>query len=195
MKIKILLLVSTLFVIGCSKNTIVLADSGKEENAIIFSTNKGKIKLDQVGQFTHVGSANDKPADAKIMSKEEMHKRFEESLSALPKKAATFIIYLKNGDSEFEEKSEEKFNHAIKEIHSRIPCRIDVIGHTDTVGDEVRNQKISVERAKKITDMLIARGIPSNLITSKGYGENDLLVQTPNNTPEPKNRSVEIFIK
>ncbi|MBU1668399.1 OmpA family protein [bacterium] len=196
MYIKIIILFSALFFIACSsKSTVVLANSGEEQNSVIINTHKGSAKLDKVGEFVKLKSPNETPSDIKIMSDKEMQKRFNETLLALPKKAETFIIYFQNNGNEFSQGSEEKFQKALQSVQARMPCMIDVIGHTDTVGSNEINQQMSLERAKKITERLISNGIDSKLITSKGYGEEDLLIPTPDNTPEPKNRSVEIFIK
>lgn len=195
MKTTIFILLISLFFTACSKSTVVLANNGKDHNAITINTNKGEVKLDKVGEYVSVKSPDSPPSDIKNMSQSDINKRFAESLSALPQEADTFIIYFENNGLEFAEGSKEKFDNAIKSIHNRMPCTVDIIGHTDTVGSDEINQQMSLQRAEKITQLLISNGIASGLLTSKGYGEKDLLIQTADNTPEAKNRSVEIFVK
>jgi OOP family OmpA-OmpF porin len=72
---------------------------------------------------------------------------------------------------------------------------VDIIGHTDTVGSDAINAKVSLKRARFIEVLVRKENIKILSLVSKGYGEEDLLVQTRNNKSEEKNRNVEIFIK
>lgn len=47
----------------------------------------------------------------------------------------------------------------------------DVKGHTDRLGSEQYNQKLSEKRAKSVADVLIANGVAEDNVTSVGYGE------------------------
>lgn len=46
-----------------------------------------------------------------------------------------------------------------------------VIGHSDRIGSNSYNQKLSEERAKSVMDYLVAQGVPADLITAKGVGK------------------------
>jgi len=72
--------------------------------------------------------------------------------------------------------------------------KFSVEGHTDSDGDAALNQKLSEERAKAVMDKLIAMGISSDRLKSKGWGESKPIDN--NATPEGKanNRRVE-FVK
>lgn len=72
--------------------------------------------------------------------------------------------------------------------------KVVVEGHTDNVGSEKYNLKLSKERAQSVANYLIAKGIPKEKITVIGYGETKPLY--PNDTPEhrAKNRRVEIKV-
>jgi len=65
---------------------------------------------------------------------------------------------------------------------------------TDTVGSVGYNQGLSEERANRIADELIARGVPAGAMTLAGRSENDPAVDTGDNVREPKNRRVEIVL-
>ena len=64
-------------------------------------------------------------------------------------------------------------------------------GHTDTVGTMDGNKALSDARAKVVADYLAStyRMDPSKL-APVGMGEEGLLIKTPNQTPEPRNRRV-----
>ena len=72
--------------------------------------------------------------------------------------------------------------------------RFRIEGHTDTVGSRQLNQSLSERRAQAVRDALIARhGIPPARLEAIGLGEQQLLVQTPDETAEPRNRRVQIL--
>jgi outer membrane protein OmpA-like peptidoglycan-associated protein len=70
--------------------------------------------------------------------------------------------------------------------------RITVTGHTDTVGSNAYNQRLSLRRARAVERALIADGIPRDDIVARGVGKQGLLVPTADQVREPQNRRVEI---
>ena len=69
-----------------------------------------------------------------------------------------------------------------------------VVGHTDTKGVKKYNYELSIERAKKVKEILENLGINSKLIYILGEGENKLNVKTDDNMAHPANRRAEISI-
>lgn len=74
-----------------------------------------------------------------------------------------------------------------------------VTGHTDRIGSDAYNLKLSQRRAKQVADYLVSKGVASNLITSEGKGESEPVVQCAGNKVSKKlisclqpNRRVEI---
>jgi outer membrane protein OmpA-like peptidoglycan-associated protein len=79
---------------------------------------------------------------------------------------------------------------------SRYPDnRIVVEGHTDSIGSEQYNQRLSEQRAANVADYLIDNGVPASNIIVYGYGE--LRPKATNDTAEGRqlNRRVEIHIR
>lgn len=69
-----------------------------------------------------------------------------------------------------------------------------IVGHTDTVGDSATNQSLSEQRAQAVKSYLESKfSVPDTRLQAEGVGENDLLVSTPLNTPELRNRRVQII--
>ncbi len=52
---------------------------------------------------------------------------------------------------------------------------IEVQGHTDSEGDPGRNLTLSEQRAKAVADALVGLGVPADEVTSKGFGETQLI--------------------
>jgi len=176
-------------------SSVVLLNSGKKQNAIIVSNEKGSSHLDKVGSFVDLKDKNKAASEIKIMSNKEIQNRFSKALAASPKKAISYILYLKSGRMELTEDSENVLLEVLKSIKDYAPCIVDIIGHTDTVGSNEGNLKISLKRAKYVEKIIKSKDLNISLLTVKGYGEEDLLIKTPDNTAEVKNRNVEIFIK
>ena len=71
---------------------------------------------------------------------------------------------------------------------------IGVRGHADTVGNAEFNLQLSRQRAAAVKDALQRNGVPGSAILSGGVGEQNLPVATADQTPERRNRSVDIAI-
>ena len=74
-------------------------------------------------------------------------------------------------------------------------ARIEVSGHTDTVGSAQYNQALSMRRAESVAKELETRGIPRSQMVLQAFGFTRLLVPTGPNVREPQNRRVEIVLK
>jgi hypothetical protein len=68
-----------------------------------------------------------------------------------------------------------------------------VIGHTDTVGTEASNVALGAARADSAKAVLVDSGVPENIISTDSTGEAPpQAVKTPDETPNAKNRRVEV---
>ena len=70
-----------------------------------------------------------------------------------------------------------------------------VIGHTDTMGAQPANYALGLKRAMMVRSLLVAAGLDASAIQVTSVGELDPLVKTADNTPEPRNRRVEIAVR
>lgn len=69
-----------------------------------------------------------------------------------------------------------------------------ILGHTDSVGSETLNQRISEERANATKDYLIARGVAFERITAQGRGEREPVADNASAEGRALNRRVELLI-
>ncbi len=67
-----------------------------------------------------------------------------------------------------------------------------VTGHTDTVGSNGYNQRLSMRRSNAVKAEMVRQGISASSITASGKGETELLVQTADGVKEPQNRRATI---
>jgi outer membrane protein OmpA-like peptidoglycan-associated protein len=71
---------------------------------------------------------------------------------------------------------------------------VSVNGHTDDVGSEAYNQKLSERRAQAVRDYLVAAGLPKEIFSVTGYGKTLPLVKATTDAARQKNRRVELGI-
>jgi OmpA-OmpF porin, OOP family len=72
--------------------------------------------------------------------------------------------------------------------------RFRIEGHTDTVGSREYNHALSERRAAAVIDYIARKyGVDPAKLEAVGMGEDGLLVQTPPQTPEPRNRRVQVI--
>ena len=79
--------------------------------------------------------------------------------------------------------------------------RVSVEGHTDSIGSDAYNQKLSERRAENVAGTLEKDGVSAQRVTVKGYGKRYPVA--PNTTPDgadnpagrAKNRRVEVVIE
>ncbi len=72
--------------------------------------------------------------------------------------------------------------------------RFRIEGHTDTVGSLDYNRALSERRAEAVVDYVAKKyGVDPSRLQAVGMGEDGLLVPTPPQTPEPRNRRVQVI--
>ncbi|HYO83593.1 MAG TPA: OmpA family protein [Bryobacteraceae bacterium] len=72
--------------------------------------------------------------------------------------------------------------------------RIEVEGHTDNVGSDEFNQKLSEQRASTVREYLVGNGVPANMITAKGLGEATPVTTNDTAQGRQQNRRVELVV-
>jgi len=127
-----------------------------------------------------------KPADPKL---------YAALTDTLPPPPAHFTLYFLEGTTKLTPESEPELKQVFAEIAKRPGAEVQITGHTDTVGKEGDNDMLSLKRARDIREALIAQGLNPSISRAVGRGERELLVQTPPNTAEPRNRRVEITVR
>ncbi|MBW8371283.1 MAG: OmpA family protein [Thiobacillus sp.] len=69
---------------------------------------------------------------------------------------------------------------------------IEVAGHTDSMGSDAYNMKLSQQRAEAVRNFLISRGVAADRLTAKGYGESQPVADNATDEGRFKNRRVEL---
>jgi outer membrane protein OmpA-like peptidoglycan-associated protein len=108
--------------------------------------------------------------------------------------STTGAIYFKTGSAELDRASDPLLD-SVAEIANRCPgVKIEVSGHTDSVGNPGANFELSVQRARSVVSFLVQRGVAPSRITAAGFGDTRPIA--PNNTDanRAKNRRIEFHV-
>jgi outer membrane protein OmpA-like peptidoglycan-associated protein len=100
-------------------------------------------------------------------------------------------VYFDTGESRLSEKSKLELDKLVTFLNENKNVTIEVSGHTDDVGSEEVNLKLSDKRAESVRDFLIQNGVSSGRVQFKGYGEQ--VPKVPNTSDENRriNRRIE----
>lgn len=72
--------------------------------------------------------------------------------------------------------------------------KIAVEGHTDSVGGDEYNMKLSENRAGAVKDFLVAQGVPASSVTSQGFGKTMPVADNSSAAGRQQNRRVELVV-
>jgi flagellar motor protein MotB len=92
----------------------------------------------------------------------------------------------------------EEFNFArsmFGEFETANPkIKIEVGGHTDNTGDQIKNTSLSAKRALAVKTYLVTAGIDTNRLTTKGYADAQAIADNKTLDGRAQNRRTEIKI-
>ena len=103
------------------------------------------------------------------------------------------IIYFDFDNSRLSQISKNTLINFIN-INKKKLNRYIIFGHTDTTGTIKYNMNLSIKRAEAVKEILLSQGISAKNVSVLGKGENELAVDTPDNTKHPANRRAEVKI-
>ena len=103
-------------------------------------------------------------------------------------------IQFEFGSSALTDNSEEGVAMLAAFLRNHPEISVELAGHTDNVGSDAYNLKLSQERAEVVRQALIAKGIDENRLSAKGYGSTKPVC--PNDTDEhrARNRRTEMMV-
>jgi outer membrane protein OmpA-like peptidoglycan-associated protein len=103
-------------------------------------------------------------------------------------------IYFKTGSAELDRNSDPLLK-SVADIANRCPsARVEVTGHTDSVGGKEANRQLSASRARAVVAYLVQQGVPAARIESNGYGDTRPIAANDNEEHRAKNRRIEFRV-
>jgi outer membrane protein OmpA-like peptidoglycan-associated protein len=191
-RVSSLLLVSLLAACAGNSSYVVLLPS--PDGSVGQVTVKGKGGVQTLTQVQH-GLLLDGSESAFAVSTEQLLRDFGPAMAARPMLPEQFLLYFQTGGSELTAESRVLLSRIVERALARQSLDMSVIGHSDTQGAADANEALAFKRATSIAETLRSMGMSKAEITIESHGERNLLVATPDNTPEPLNRRVEITLR
>ncbi|MCD6557202.1 MAG: OmpA family protein [Bacteroidales bacterium] len=104
-------------------------------------------------------------------------------------------LLFKTGSSDIDERGKEAVIKLGKILEKNTDTEILIEGHTDNVGPDKYNWKLSTERALSVVNILTENtGIKANRITASGRGMHKPVASNADDTGKQKNRRIEIIL-
>lgn len=109
-------------------------------------------------------------------------------------KIALRNIFFDSGKSILKPESNSELDRLVQLLKEVPSLVIEISGHTDNVGSETMNAKLSQERAESVVNYLTSKGITKNRLQSKGYGSKNPVATNDNADGRQQNRRTEFEI-
>ncbi|MBQ2540039.1 MAG: OmpA family protein [Paludibacteraceae bacterium] len=177
--------------------TVQIRKRGTEENRYSLSTDSvsggGSQMLDDTLSYSiHIEQFGYEPFDGIITDLgDSMH------IDLTPVKKEVYIMknmFFATNKTRILPTSEEELNGLFQYLERHPEIRIKIVGHTDSVGKDEANQKLSEGRAEEVMKDLIKRGIAEDRLEAEGRGETEPIDTNDTEEGRQNNRRVEIHI-
>ena len=139
--------------------------------------------------------SNQTPVLIDTLSEAEVTEVFDAALSALPPSPQRFTLHFRFESSELTDEALALVPGILEAVQARPVPNITVVGHSDTTGETDLNFGLGIKRALEVRAFFVDAGLNPTSIDVSSHGERDLLIQTADETPEPRNRRVEIVVR
>jgi outer membrane protein OmpA-like peptidoglycan-associated protein len=197
MQRQILTLLTCLLIAGCvPKSTFVLLpDPNGHVGKIVVTNSQGTQQLNQARQSVVIKGKANTPGKVKLMKEAKIHSLFGKALDIQPLPPLKFLLFFEPESYQPKTESASEIPKIMLAIKDRESMDISVNGHTDLKGEVDYNYELSFRRAKQVQKILEKEGVDPSLITTTSHGQNNPLVSTADNVPEPRNRRVEVIVR
>lgn len=175
-----------------SKSYVVLLDNPDGTTGkLIVKGNKGERVVDKSG---HGLSLDGSSAPAPV-PESKIREDFATAMALRPLLPVRYLLYFESGGTQLTPESAALLPAIVENAAKRPAVDISIIGHTDTMGKADINDALALKRAQTVAELIRSHGLKAHALAVESHGERNLLVQTPDETSEPRNRRVEISLR
>ena len=103
-------------------------------------------------------------------------------------------VLFDTGKSSLRPLAREKLAKVAGIVSGHPGLRLDVEGHTDSVGGDAYNQQLSEQRGAAVRDYLTQEGMAAASVTAKGFGKTQPVASNDTAAGRQQNRRVELVI-
>lgn len=178
--------------LGEGGGDLVVLLPGDGPSAVAVQAGGASVLLDApfAGAVGGVGRVDPATLDAAAVSR-----ALATAETAEPDPFAAYTLTFETGGAVLTPEGETGLGEILAEAATRDAVRVTVFGHTDRVGGQASNVRLSRRRAEVIAARLVEGGLPASAVASDSFGESRPLVPTPDGVAEPRNRRVEVIVR
>jgi outer membrane protein OmpA-like peptidoglycan-associated protein len=183
---------------ACSKDRCVVVLLPKPDGttgSIVVSNQEGSQLLQKPNLATGIQSSESAPKAPEYMDNQKIQKIFGEALKELPPPPIHFVLYFNTDTTELTDASRKTLSEILPAIAEHKSTDVSVVGHTDRVGTRDYNFHLALKRALLVQKILLSLGINPKYIEVTSHGEDNPLIPTADEVPEPRNRRVEVVVR
>ena len=181
---------------GCATSSLVLLPDDEGHQGAVAVLESGGAPTDAVIAEGNSRTALGKKSPvAKPLGRDGLKKQEAALLTGLPPPARSFLLYFEQGTTTLTPQSTTVLAALRAEIAARSGPEVEVTGHTDTVGSEEDNDRLSMKRAEEVLGWLASQGFDRSMMSAVGRGERELMQPTLDNIDNPANRRVEVIVR
>lgn len=103
-------------------------------------------------------------------------------------------IFFDTNKSDLKPESSQELDRVVGMMSASPTMTIEVSGHTDNVGEDAYNLKLSQSRAEAVVKYLLSKGVSTTALTSKGFGKTKPVMTNQTEAGRAVNRRVEFTI-
>ena len=181
---------------GCAHSSLLLLpDEGGGHGSVAVLESRGKPTQAVVAAPNSRTSLGKASVATRPLGSKGLNRQQAALLGKLPPPARSFTLYFEEGKVEFSPRSRDEVAALRAEVAGRPGAEVEVTGHTDTVGNDLDNDSLSLQRAEEVLALLVSAGLDPSVMSAVGRGERDLREPTANSVSNAANRRVEVIVR
>jgi outer membrane protein OmpA-like peptidoglycan-associated protein len=149
------------------------------------------IQLKTIEDSTTYGNLNIPP----LAANQVYNSPFAVDMMYDPGKEYTFHhLEFDFGKATVKKESYKELDDLVEYLERKIEINVEIDGHTDNVGNEEDNKKLSQQRADAVKNYLVRKGIAATRIKTQGFGSTKPIADNATEQGRQKNRRTELVI-
>jgi outer membrane protein OmpA-like peptidoglycan-associated protein len=188
------LVIVTVVATGCApkRSLIVLLpdDDGKVGRVEVWN-DAGSVDLVEAHSATEV-VANQPPGRVMLLKEADVTRKFGETLRSLPVAPHRFTLLFQFDSETLTDESTRLVPTIVTAVKDHAAHEVVIVGHTDRMGTVAANFALGLQRAAAVRNLLVAAGLDGSIVALTSLGESSPVVRAADETPEPRNRRVEV---
>lgn len=177
-----------------SDRVILLPGANGKTGAIVVTAIGKTERIEKA--YGSLTASSSKLSTQTTVSAQLVATKFTKLLDSQPRGVKLFTVWFSSGSAtDLTPDSLVTIEQLKQEITKRAAPEVRLIGHTDSLGDLASNDRLSIQRAQTVSNILITHGLDPKLLEATGRGERELAVKTADNVSEAANRRVDIKVR